>query len=37
MTTWQQLAKFDKLIGMLQEKYGYSRQQAEAEYKKRTK
>ena len=29
--------KFDKLIGLLQVKYGYSRQQAEEEYKKRTK
>jgi uncharacterized protein YjbJ (UPF0337 family) len=29
--------KFDKLIGVLQEKYGYTRQQAENEYKKRTK
>jgi uncharacterized protein YjbJ (UPF0337 family) len=28
---------FDKLIGLLQEKYGYTRQQAEEEYKKRTK
>jgi uncharacterized protein YjbJ (UPF0337 family) len=27
----------DKLIGLLQEKYGYTRQQAEDEYKKRTK
>ena len=26
---------FDKLIGLLQVKYGYTRQQAEAEYKKR--
>ena len=29
--------KFDKLIGLLQEKYGYTQQQAEAELKKRTK
>jgi len=29
--------KFDKLIGLLQEKYGYTQQQAEEEYKKRTK
>ena len=29
--------KFDKLIGLLQEKYGYTQQQAEAEYQKRTK
>jgi uncharacterized protein YjbJ (UPF0337 family) len=28
---------FDKLIGLLQVKYGYSRHQAEAEYEKRTK
>jgi len=28
---------FDKLIGLLQVKYGYSRQQAEEEFKKRTK
>ena len=28
--------KFENLIGVLQEKYGYSRQQAEEEYKKRT-
>ena len=28
---------FDKLIGMLQVKYGYTRQQAEQEYDKRTK
>jgi uncharacterized protein YjbJ (UPF0337 family) len=27
----------DKLIGLLQEKYGYTQQQAEAEFKKRTK
>ena len=27
----------DKLIGLLQEKYGYTRQQAEEEYEKRTK
>jgi uncharacterized protein YjbJ (UPF0337 family) len=27
----------DKLIGLLQEKYGYSQQQAEAEIEKRTK
>jgi len=29
--------KFDKLIGLLQEKYGYTQQQAEEEYHKRTK
>jgi uncharacterized protein YjbJ (UPF0337 family) len=29
--------KFDKLIGLLQMKYGYTQQQAEDEYKKRTK
>jgi len=29
--------KFDQLIGLLQEKYGYTRQQAEEEYRKRTK
>lgn len=29
--------KYDKLIGMLQEKYGYTLEQAEEEYKKRTK
>jgi uncharacterized protein YjbJ (UPF0337 family) len=28
--------QYDKLIGLLQEKYGYSQQQAEDEYKKRT-
>lgn len=28
---------FDKLIGLLQVKYGYTQQQAEEEYKKRTK
>ena len=28
---------FDKLIGLLQEKYGYTQQQAEEEYEKRTK
>jgi uncharacterized protein YjbJ (UPF0337 family) len=28
--------KFDKLIGLLQEKYGYTRQQAEEEYRQRT-
>lgn len=28
---------FDKFIGLLQEKYGYTRQQAEEEYEKRTK
>jgi uncharacterized protein YjbJ (UPF0337 family) len=28
---------YDKLIGLLQEKYGYTQQQAEAEYQKRTK
>jgi uncharacterized protein YjbJ (UPF0337 family) len=27
--------KYDKLIGLLQVKYGYTRQQAEDEYKKR--
>ncbi len=29
--------KFDKLMGLLQEKYGYTLQQAEEEYKRRTK
>jgi uncharacterized protein YjbJ (UPF0337 family) len=29
--------KFDNLIGVLQEKYGYTRQQAEGEYKNRTR
>ncbi len=29
--------KYDKLIGTLQEKYGYTLEQAEEEYKKRTK
>ena len=29
--------KLDQLIGLLQEKYGYTRQQAVAEYEKRTK
>jgi uncharacterized protein YjbJ (UPF0337 family) len=29
--------KFDKLIGLLQEKYGYTQQQAIDEYRKRTK
>jgi len=29
--------KFDQFIGLLQAKYGYTRQQAEEEYKKRTK
>lgn len=29
--------KFDKLIGLLQEKYGYTQQQAEEEYQKRIK
>ena len=29
--------KLDKLMGVLQEKYGYTRLQAEEEYKKRTK
>ena len=28
--------KFDRFIGMLQEKYGYTRQQAAEEYRKRT-
>lgn len=28
---------FDKLIGLLQEKYGYTQQQAKAEIEKRTK
>lgn len=28
--------KFDQFLGLLQEKYGYTREQAEAEYKKRT-
>jgi uncharacterized protein YjbJ (UPF0337 family) len=29
--------KYDTLIGLLQEKYGYTRQQAEEEYQMRTK
>jgi uncharacterized protein YjbJ (UPF0337 family) len=29
--------KLDKLMGLLQEKYGYTQQQAEEEIKKRTK
>jgi uncharacterized protein YjbJ (UPF0337 family) len=29
--------KYDQLIGVLQEKYGYTRQQAEEEFSKRTK
>jgi uncharacterized protein YjbJ (UPF0337 family) len=29
--------KFDQLIGLLQEKYGYTQQQAEEEYNLRTK
>lgn len=29
--------KFEKLIGLLQTKYGYTRQQAEEEFNKRTK
>ena len=29
--------KFDKLIGLLQEKYGYTKKQAEEEYRQRTK
>jgi uncharacterized protein YjbJ (UPF0337 family) len=29
--------KFDKLISLLQEKYGFTQQQAEEEYKKRTR
>jgi len=28
---------YDKLIGVLQERYGYTQQQAEEEYKKRAK
>jgi uncharacterized protein YjbJ (UPF0337 family) len=28
---------YDKLIGLLQEKYGYTREQAEEEWEKRTK
>lgn len=28
---------YDKLIGLLQEKYGYTKQQAEEEYRQRTK
>ena len=28
--------QYDKLIGTLQEKYGYTQQQAEEEFKKRT-
>lgn len=28
---------FDKLMGLLQEKYGYTREEAEEEYEKRTK
>jgi len=38
MTTWKKAGgKFDKLIGLLQEKYGYTRQQAKHEYQERTK
>jgi uncharacterized protein YjbJ (UPF0337 family) len=29
--------KYDKLIGLLQEKYGYTKQQAEEEYQKKAK
>ena len=29
--------QFDKLMGLLQEKYGYTRQQAQEEWEKRTK
>ena len=29
--------KFDKLIGLLQEKYGYTQQQAEEEFNRRLK
>ena len=29
--------KYDQLIGLLQAKYGYTQQQAEDEYRKRTK
>lgn len=29
--------KFDKLIGLLEEKYGYTKQQALEEYRQRTK
>lgn len=29
--------QYDKLIGLLQEKYGYTQQQAEEEFNKRTK
>jgi uncharacterized protein YjbJ (UPF0337 family) len=29
--------KFEKLVGLLQEKYGYTREQAEEEFNKRTK
>ncbi|MCJ7696217.1 MAG: CsbD family protein [Anaerolineaceae bacterium] len=29
--------QFDKLIGLLQEKYGYTQQQAKEEWEKRTK
>ena len=29
--------KYDQLIGLLQEKYGYTQQQAESEFEKRTK
>jgi uncharacterized protein YjbJ (UPF0337 family) len=28
---------YDKLVGLLQEKYGYTREQAEQEWEKRTK
>jgi len=28
--------KFDQFIGMLQEKYGYTREQAQEEFRKRT-
>jgi len=29
--------KFEKLVGLLQEKYGYTREQAEEEFNKRAK
>jgi uncharacterized protein YjbJ (UPF0337 family) len=29
--------KLDRFLGLLQEKYGYTREQAEEEYRKRTK
>jgi hypothetical protein len=31
------MGKFDKSIGLLQDKYGYNREHIQAEYEKRTK